>query len=474
MVMGDIATGTDVLVIGGGPGGYVAAIRAAQHGLATTLVERDVYGGTCLNYGCIPSKAYITAADVADRAANAEAMGVSADPTVDAAAMREWKDGVVDRLTGGVEGLCEANGVDLIEGTAAFEDEHSVRIAHGGEGQGMETVEFEHAIVATGSRPIQIPGFDFADDPVWSSRDALAADEIPDELVVVGAGYIGMELSTTFAKLGADVTVVEMLDDVLPGYEDDVAAVVRTRAEELGVDFNFGEGAAGWEETDDGVVVTTETEDGVRAEYDADRVLVAVGRAPVTDTLELDAIDLEPNEDGFLETDDRARTELDHVFAVGDVAGEPMLAHVASAEGVVAADVAAGENAALDHQAIPAAVFTDPEVATVGLTEAEAEAAGFDPLVGEMPLRASGRALTLDETDGFVRVVAEADAGFVLGAQIVAPEASELIAEVALAIEMGARLEDVAGTIHTHPTLSEAVFEAAENARGRAIHTRNR
>ncbi|WP_188870250.1 dihydrolipoyl dehydrogenase [Halarchaeum rubridurum] len=474
MVMGDITTGTDVVVIGGGPGGYVAAIRAAQRGLATTLVEKDHYGGACLNHGCIPSKAFITAADVADEAANASGMGVYADPEVDMGELAAWKDDVVDRLTGGVEQLCEANGVDLIEGTAAFEDEHTVRIAHGGEGQGMETVEFEQAIVATGSRPVEIPGFDFADEPVWSSRDALAAETVPDDLVVVGAGYIGMELSTTFAKLGADVTVVEMLDDVLPAYEEDVSSVVRRRADDLGIDFTFGEGASGWEETSDGrIAVHTETEDGTESTYEADRVLVAVGREPVTDTLELEEIDLAPDDDGFLRTDDRARTDLDHVFAVGDVAGEPMLAHKASAEGIVAAEVAAGENAAFDARAIPAAVFTDPEIATVGLTEAEAEEAGFDPLVGEMPLRANGRALTMDETEGFVRIVAEADAGFVLGAQIVAPEASELIAEAALAVEMGARLDDLAGTIHTHPTLSETLLEAAENALGEAIHTLN-
>lgn len=474
MVMGDIATGTDLLVIGGGPGGYVAAIRAAQNGLDTTLVEKDAYGGTCLNEGCIPSKALISAADVTHDASNAEAVGIYADPQVEMDEMAAWKDGVVDQLTSGVEKLCKANGVHLLEGTAAFEDEHTARIAHGGEGQGMETVEFEHAIIATGSRPLSVPGFDFADDPVWSSRNALATDEIPESLVVVGAGYIGMELSTTFAKLGADVTVVEMLDDVLPGYEDDVSSIVRRRAESLGVDFHFGEGATGWEETDGGIAVRTETEDGAESSYDADRVLVAVGREPVTETLELDAIPLTPDENGFLATDHEARTELNHVFAVGDVAGEPMLAHKASAEGMVAADIAAGENAALDHQTIPAAVFTDPEVGTVGMTEAEAEEAGFNPLVGEMPLRASGRALTMRESEGFVRIVAEADAGFVLGAQIVAPEASELIAELGLAIEMGARLDDITGTVHTHPTLSEAVLEAAEHAKGQAIHTLNR
>jgi dihydrolipoamide dehydrogenase len=479
MVVGDIATGTELLVIGGGPGGYTAAIRAAQRGLDTTLVERDAYGGTCLNYGCIPSKAFITAADVAHRAATAETMGVYADPAVDAARLREWKDGVVDRLTGGVERLCEANGVELVEGTAEFDGPHTARVAHGGEGRGAETIEFEQCILATGSRPTEIPDFSFADAPVLSSRDALALDRLPDELVVVGAGYIGMELSTTFAKLGTDVTVVELLEDALPGYEPDVTRVVRERAEQVGVDFAFGEAASDWQPADDGgVIVATESEGegegDERSSYRADAVLVAVGREPVSDTVNLAAAGLEPDDRGFVPTDDRARTERDHVFAVGDVAGEPMLAHVASTEGLVAAEVAAGEPAALDYQAAPAVVFTDPEIGTVGMTQAEADAAGFDPVVGSFPFSASGRAMTLGETDGFVRLVADGEAGFVLGGQIVGPDASELIAEVALAVELGATLEDVAATIHTHPTLSEATMEAAEHARGQAINRLNR
>jgi len=473
MVVGDVTTGTELLVIGGGPGGYVAAIRGAQLGLDTTLVERDAYGGTCLNHGCIPSKAFISAADVAHDARGAEEMGIFADPAVDMAGMTEWKDGVVTRLTRGVESLCKSAGVALVEGTAEFVDEETVRVAHGGEGQGSETIAFEHAIVATGSRPIEVPGFEFDGEHILSSREVLALETVPDELLVVGAGYIGMELSTVFAKLGAEVTVVEMLEDVLPGYEADISAVVRERAESLGIDFAFGEAASDWETLEDGRirVATTDEDDGVE-EYHADKCLVAVGREPVTDTLGLENVPLDPDENGFLATDEESRTDLDRLFAVGDVAGEPMLAHKAMAEGEVAAEVAAGEPSALDHQAIPAAVFTDPEIGTVGLTEAEAEDAGFAPVVGQMPLRANGRALTLNEREGFVRLVADSDTEFLLGAQIVGPEASELVAEVALGIEMGARLEDIAGTIHTHPTLSEAVHEAAKAARGEAIHTR--
>jgi dihydrolipoamide dehydrogenase len=472
MVVGDVTTGTELLVIGGGPGGYVAAIRGAQLGLDTTLVERDAYGGTCLNHGCIPSKALISASNVAHDARQGESMGVFADPAVDMAGMTEWKDGVVTRLTRGVESLCKSAGVNLVEGTAEFVDDETVRVAHGGEGQGSESLSFEHAIVATGSRPMAVPGFEFDGEHILSSKDALALDSVPEKLVVVGAGYIGMELSTVFAKLGAEVTVVEMLEDVLPGYEDDIAAVVRERAEDLGIDFSFGEAADGWEQTGDGIRVQTVDADDEVIEYNAEKCLVAVGREPVTDTLALENVDLQPDEDGFLPTDDQCRTAFESVFAVGDVAGEPMLAHKAMAEGEVAAEAAAGEPAAFDHQAIPAAVFTDPEIATVGMTESEAEAAGFDPVTGQMPMRANGRALTVNEREGFVRVVADADEEFLLGAQIVGPEASELIAELGLGIEMGARLEDIAGTIHTHPTLSEAVHEAAAAARGEAIHTR--
>jgi len=466
------ATETELLIIGAGPGGYVAAIRAAQHDLDVTLVEKNAFGGTCLNTGCIPSKAYITATDIAHEASSAELMGISANPEVDLPTMNEWKNGVVDQLTGGVEKLCKANGVRLIEGTARFVDEHTVAVDRSDKQDSK--IAFDNAIVATGSRPIEIPGFAYSDDPVWSSTDALAATEIPDRLVVVGGGYIGMELSTVFAKLGTEVTVVEMLDDILPQYGSDVTKIIRSKAEELGIEFNFGEGASEWTATDDGIVVESETEDGEASAYEADKVLVAVGRAPVTDTLDLDNAGVEATDRGTIPTDDRMRTNVDHIHAVGDVAGDPMLAHAASKEGIVAAEVIAGEPAAMDVQAVPAAVFTDPEIATAGMTVEEATEAGFSPVVGEMPFRASGRALTTGHTDGFVKIVADEDSGFVLGGKIVGPEASELIAEVTLAIELGATLEDVASTVHTHPTLAEAVMEAAENAEGQAIHTLNR
>jgi len=473
MVVEDVTTDTEVLVVGGGPGGYVAAIRAAQHGRDVTLVEKDAYGGTCLNYGCIPSKAYVSAADVAHRAATGEAMGIHADPAVDLAAMADWKDGVVTRLTRGVESLCKHAGVTLVDGEATFTGEHTARIVHADDDAGTETIEFENAVLATGSQPVELPGFEFDAENVLSSKHALALDAVPDSLLVVGAGYIGMELSTVFQKLGSDVTVLEMLDAPLPGYEDDVTTIVHERAEDLGVDFHFGLGAEEWRPAGEGVRVVAADADGNEEKFDATKALVAVGRTPYTENLGLEELGVEPDDDGFLATDSVARTNVEHVYAVGDVAGEPMLAHTAMREGAVAADVIAGEPSALDHQAFPAAVFTDPEIGTVGMTAADAEDAGFDPVVGQVPLRGNGRALTLDEKEGFVRIVADDESGFILGGQIVAPEASELIAEIGLAIEMGATLEDVAGTIHTHPTLSEAVHEAALAARGEAIHAPN-
>jgi len=460
---------TDVLIVGAGPGGYVAAIRAAKLGLDVTLVERDAYGGTCLNYGCIPSKALIHGSDLAHEVRNAEHLGITAEVDVDFDQLVDWKDGVVNQLTGGVENLCRAAGATLVEGTARFVDDHVAEIETA---DGTSTLAFENAIVATGSRVLEIPGFEPDGEYIIDSRDALDLPEVPDSLVVVGAGYIGMELSTVFAKLGTDVTVVEMLDDVLPTYEADISRVVREEATDLGIDFRFGELAADWERDGDGVVVHTESEDGPAAELEANAVLAVPGREPVTDTVGLDAIGIEPDEDGFIPTDAQGRTERPHVFAIGDVAGEPMLAHKASHEGEVAAAAIAGEPAALDHTAMPAAVFTDPEVATVGMTSEEADDAGYTPAVGQMPLSGNGRALTVEAPEGFVRIVADEPTGTVLGAQIVAPEASELVGEVALAVERGLTLEELAGTVHTHPTLSEAVMEAAADAAGEAVHTR--
>jgi len=469
----DLPSAVDLVVIGAGPGGYVAAIRAGQLGLDVLVVERAEPGGVCLNHGCIPSKALIKAASTAHDVA--DSAWLSGDVDVDFAGIGAWKDGVVDRLTGGVEALCDGNGVTLVEGTATFVDESAVSVNPSDLTEPAVDVAFENAVVATGSRPIEVPGFEFDDDSVLSSRDALALETVPDRLVVVGAGYIGMELSTAFAKLGTDVQVVEMLDRPLPAYEDDLASVVQSHAKGLGVEFAFGESAAEWYQDIAGdVVVATETKDGDRSEYASDAVLVAVGRQPVTDTVNASTAGLEPNDAGFFETDEFCRTDVDGVYAVGDVAGEPMLAHKGSHEGVIAAEHAAGADPAPATESIPTVVFTEPEIATVGATAAEARADGHAVATGRISFDANGRALTTGHADGFVRVVVDADSGVFLGAQVVGPHASELVGELALAVTAGIEAPTVARTVHAHPTLGEAVMEAAANADGEAIHTLNR
>lgn len=469
----NIPSTVDLAVIGAGPGGYVAAIRAGQLGLDVLVVERAEPGGVCLNHGCIPSKALVEAAsnvqDLTDSA------WVSGDPDVDFAGLGAWKDGVVNRLTGGVEALCDANGVAIVEGTATFVDESTISVDPPDLTESVVDIAFENAVVATGSRAIELPGFAFDDEPVLSSRDALALEELPGRLVVVGAGYIGMELSTAFAKLGTDVQIVEMLDRPLPAYEADLASVVQSRAEELGIEFAFGESAAEWYQDIAGdVVVATETEGGDSNEYTSDAVLVAVGRRPVTDTVDATAAGLATNEAGFFETDEFCRTNVDRVYAVGDVAGEPMLAHKASHEGVIAAEHAANADPTAAIEPIPAVVFTDPEIATVGATAEDARADGHDVAIGRMSFDANGRALTTGLADGFVRVVVDGDSGVLLGAQVVGPHASELAGELALAVTAGLEASTVARTVHAHPTLGEAVKEAAANANGEAIHTLNR
>jgi len=466
------ANHTDVAIVGAGTGGYVAAIRAAQRDLDVTLIEASEFGGTCLNFGCIPSKALIHATNTAYEASHAEEMGVYADPEIDFGEMVEWKDGVVDTLTGAVEKLCKANRVNLVEGLATFEDEHSLSVdLNDG---GTEYYEFENAVIATGSRPIEVPGFEFDGEHILSSKHALDLDELPEKLVVVGAGYIGMELSMVFAKLGVDITVVEMLDEMLPGYDRDLTRPVEKKAAEFDITFEFGEAASDWEEQEDGILLKTENEDGEISSYEADKAIVAVGREPVTESANVEALGVDIDENGFIETDDQGRTTTDHVFAIGDVSGEPLLAHAGSAEGEVVAEVLAGGDASMEDTEIPAAVFTEPEIAMVGHSQAEAEEAGHETMVGEFPFQSSGRALSTGHVEGFVRVIGDAETGTVLGARIVGPKASELIAEFGLAVEIEATVEDIAETVHTHPTLAESSMEAAENALGQAIHTLNR
>lgn len=468
MVVGEIALGTELLVIGAGVGGYPAAIRAAQLGLEVTLVEREpTLGGVCLNHGCIPSKALIHAASLAHKLPELAGMGIEVkDPKVDPGKLQDWKGGIVEKLTSGVEQLLGHYNVQVFRGAAAFVSPKRVHV----EGEhGTQTVDFKHCLIATGSRPIELPGFEFDGEVVLSSREALGLREVPEKLVVIGGGYIGLELGIVFAELGSQVAVVEMMDQLLPGTDPELVRIVERRLKKLGVEVYLKSKAKGLVKGKGGAKVTIETPEGERA-LDAEKVLVSVGRRPNTEKLDPGAAKIELVEQGFIRVDGSLRTTNSHVYAVGDVIGGPMLAHKASHEGIVAAEIIAGVPAGPDWLSVPAVIFTDPEIAYVGLTEREAKEQGYTPLVGRFPFTALGRALTMGETEGFVKIVADAETGVVLGVQIVGPEASTLISEAALAIEMGARLEDLAATIHPHPTLPEALMEAAFVALGRPLH----
>ncbi|WP_418286458.1 dihydrolipoyl dehydrogenase [Halorubrum sp. DTA46] len=468
--MSELPAETDVLVVGAGPGGYVSAIRAAQLGLSVTLVDADKPGGTCLNYGCIPSKALLSAASIVHEAGHHESMGIYADPYVDWDELLEWESGVVDQLTGGVEHLCDAAGVTLVTGRAQFvnDTEADVELPDGDH----QRISFEKVVIATGSRPIRLPSFPFEEDRVLVSRDVFSLEKIQNELLVVGGGYIGLELATLFAKLGTSVTVLEGEDNVLPGWEDDLRSTVRDHVSSLGVEFVFEEFATDCTVTPDAVEVTTTDAADRETTHAADRVVVAVGREPVTDTAGLDRLGLEFEDSPFIETDDQcgAVGADDHVFAVGDVAGEPMLAHKASAEGIVAAETIAGQDASMADRVVPAVVFTDPEVGTVGLSKTEAEDAGHEIAVGRMPFSASGRALAAGNTKGYVQVIVDQPSGELLGGRVVGKHASELVGELALAVQSRTTADEVADTIHAHPTLSESVMEACAAAVEKAIH----
>ena len=453
-----------VLVLGGGPGGYVAAIRAGHHGLDTVLVEDTKVGGTCLNVGCIPSKALIHAADeyglALARAAGSPFGLTTGAPTLDFARTVAWKDGVVARLNSGVASLLKKNGVKILRGRGTMLDGKTCRVETD---VGADTVRAEHVILATGSRPSELPGVPFG-GAVISSAEALSLPAVPRRLVVVGAGYIGLELGLAFAKMGAAVTVVEATDRILPLYDAELVRPVRRGLDAHGVALMLGARAAGLD--DDALVV--DTPEGRRT-LPADHILVAVGRRPKTMGWGLERLDLDMD-GAFIRIDERCATSMRGVWAVGDVTGEPMLAHRAMAQGETVADIVAGRRRTFDRRVVPSVVFTDPEVVSAGLSPAEAKAAGTEVRTGLFPFAANGRSMTLEGEDGFVRITARADNHVVLGIQAVGKGVSELSAAFGLAIEMGARLEDVAGTIHAHPTLGEAFQEASLKALGEAIH----
>jgi dihydrolipoamide dehydrogenase len=474
-----VAAQVDLLVIGAGPGGYVAAIRAAQLGLKTLLVDKDYrLGGECLNYGCIPSKALIFTANLVHKLRHAEEMGVEfTDLRVDMNKLQKWRAYVIERLNRGIEQLCQANGVQVLYGAASFVDPHRVRVEGAPTPDGStppaEEVSAEKIIVATGSTPMDLPAFRFDRQTILSSKEALELAATPRDLVVIGGGVTGLEMGTYFAKMGSRVTVIELLDQILPGTDPEVARIVARNLKRLGVEVHVRSKVVGWAAKGDRIVVTVETPERA-IEVDADKVLVSIGRRPNTEGLNLAAAGVKTDEKGFVRADAQMRTNVPHVFAIGDVTGVPFLAHKASKEGIVAAEVAAGQASAADWKALPNAIFTDPEVATVGMDEAQATAKGHEVRVGKVPFAAMGRALAAGETEGFVKVVMDAKSERLLGVQIVGPDASDLISEMALAIEMGATVHDVALTIHPHPTLPEAIMEAAEAALGKAIHVVNR
>jgi dihydrolipoamide dehydrogenase len=463
------ARSTTLLVVGGGPGGYVAAIRAGQLGIATTLVEGERVGGTCLNVGCIPSKALIHAAGEFEKAchwAQDSPLGIRVDsPRLDLAQTLRWKDGIVTRLTGGVAGLLKKSGVTVVDGWARIIDGKTVEVASG-PGQDALRIDCEHLLLAPGSVAVALPALPFG-GRVISSTEALSPQALPKRLVVVGAGYIGLELGTAYRKLGVDVAVVEALERVLPAYDEELARPVAAALRRMGVALHLGCTVEGPDAGGDAVRIRDAQ--GQVSALPADQVLVAVGRRPRTDGWGLETLALDM--DGrAVRIDDQCRTSMRNVWAIGDVTGEPMLAHRAMAQGAMVAEIIAGARRHFVPAAIPAVCFTDPEVVVVGRTPADAKQAGLDCISASFPFAGNGRAMTLESSDGFVRVVARRDDHLIVGWQAVGRGVSELSVAFSHSLEMGERLEDTAGTIHAHPTLGEAVQEAALRALGRALH----
>jgi len=463
----------EAIVIGGGPGGYAAAIRLGQLGVKTLCVEQEAMGGVCLNWGCIPSKALIAASNLVERIQHATEIGISVSQlSVDVAKMQEWKDGIVKKLTSGVSGLVKGNGSDIVMGTAVLTGPRSVEVTDA-KGE-KSTYEASKAIVvATGTEVIRIPGFTPDGETVITAREAVSLKEAPGSMVVIGGGVIGLELGTVYQKLGTKLTVVELTDQLLPGVDKDMVKVVEKHLKKGGADIHLGTMAKGVEVSGGKAKVTIE-KDGKTQVVECDKVLVAVGFKPNSKGVGLEKAGVKLDARGHIEVTDQMRTHVPSVSALGDVTGAPYLAHKATKEGEIAAEVIAGHKSAADYRGMPAAIFTDPEIATVGMNEATAKEQGRKVKVGKFPFAALGRAMAVRETDGFIKVIVDEADHQVLGVGIVGPEASDLISESALAIEMCAFAEDVALTIHPHPTLGEGVMEAFKLALGEAIHVMNR
>ena len=456
-----------LLVIGAGPGGYVCAIRAGQLGVDTVIVESAKAGGTCLNVGCIPSKALIHAADEFDKVRHMtrpNALGITVEaPALDLAQTMRWKDGIVGRLNSGVLGLLRKAKVKIVHGHARFRDGKTVEVETE---TGTQVIRAGTVVIATGSEPVELPVLPFG-GPVISSTGALSLPAVPKRLVVVGGGYIGLELGTAFAKTGSEVTVVEATAQILPQYDTELVKPVAKRLADLGVSVLTGARAKGLSAHADALLI--ETSEGREQSLPAENVLVTVGRRPRTEGWGLGELDLD-RAGRFIRVDEHCRTSMRGIYAIGDVTGEPMLAHRAMAQGEMVAEIVAGRKRAWDKRAIPAVCFTDPEIVSAGLSPDEARDQGYEIRVGLFPFNANGRAMTTEAEAGFVRAVARADTNLVLGLQAVGSGVSELSATFSLAVEMGARLEDIAGTIHAHPTRSEGLQEAALKALGHALH----
>jgi dihydrolipoamide dehydrogenase len=464
----------DVIVLGGGPGGYVCAIRLAQLGLRTACVETEQVGGVCLNWGCIPSKALITNAHHYTKAQHLNEQGIKlSDVAVDVPKMQAWKDGIVHRLTSGIRGIFKTNGVTLIEGygTLVAKDRIEVKAKDGS----VSTVSASKAIVlATGSATIEVPGFEFDHKQVIGARDAVSLPEIPKRLLVIGGGVIGLELGMVYQSFGSELTVVELTNSLLPGVDPEAVKLVEKRILSRGGKVLKGTRAEGYSRKPDGSLEVKLSTEGNATKAECDVILVAVGMRPRSRGLGFEAAGVQVDERGFVRTNERCETNVPGIYAIGDLSGAPMLAHKASKEGEVCAEVIAGKAAAKDWVAIPGVIFTEPEIGTAGMTEDQVKAKGIEYRVGKFPFVALGRAMSLGETDGFVKVIADKATSRVLGVHIVGPSASDLISEAMLALEMGASAEDLALTMHPHPTLGEAVSEAGAAALGHAIHVPNR
>jgi len=454
----------EAAILGSGPGGYVAAIRLGQLGKHTALIEKVNLGGVCLNIGCIPSKALMQVARLKRRIEIAKQMGMEvSDLKIDFTKTQAWKQNIVNRLTSGVEYLCKSNNVDIIKGEGKFQSPHEIIVTTS---TGTETIETKNTVIATGSRAMQIPGLEFDGTNVISSTEALELQQIPPNFVVVGGGVTGLEMATMYAELGSKVTVIEMLDQLLPGVDIELVRIIERSLRRLGIDYHVKSKAKEYREGQLRAIL----EDGTEAMFPASKVLVSVGRRPNSDNIGLDKAGVKTNPQGWLQTDKHMETNVPGIYSIGDVNGPPLFAHKASKEGIVAAESIAGMKSEADFRAIPWAIFTDPEIASAGLTESQAREKGYDPIIGKFPFTALGRALLAGETEGFVKIVADKNSELVLGIHIVGSEASDLISEAALAIEMGATLRDIELTIHPHPTLPESIMEAAAAAKGRAIH----